>query len=312
MDAPILEVRDLVTAFHTPMGEVRAVDGVSLQVRPGTTLGIVGESGSGKSMLSLSIMGLVPPPGRIQAGQILFEGRDLRTLSAARMREIRGNRIAMVFQEPMTSLNPVHTVGFQIMEAVRAHHSMADSDLKALAIEALAKVRISSPERRFAEYPHQLSGGMLQRAVIAAALSTDPRLMLADEATTALDVTRQAEIAAILRAETRERGLGTIFITHDLELAGALCDRICVMYRGRIVEQLPAEELHGGARHPYTLALLRSRPSIEERMPRLPTITAADREAFLTAPAVAAGDAGEASASEASASGASASEGGSR
>src|SRR5690606_27854524 len=151
MDAPILEVRDLVTAFHTPMGEVRAVDGVSLQVRPGTTLGIVGESGSGKSMLSLSIMGLVPPPGRIQAGQILFEGRDLRTLSAARMREIRGNRIAMVFQEPMTSLNPVHTVGFQIMEAVRAHHSMADSDLKALAIEALAKVRISSPERRFAE-----------------------------------------------------------------------------------------------------------------------------------------------------------------
>ncbi|MDM9559063.1 MULTISPECIES: ABC transporter ATP-binding protein [Bordetella] len=272
MDAPILEVRDLVTAFHTPMGEVRAVDGVSLQVRPGTTLGIVGESGSGKSMLSLSIMGLVPPPGRIQAGQILFEGRDLRTLSAARMREIRGNRIAMVFQEPMTSLNPVHTVGFQIMEAVRAHHSMADSDLKALAIEALAKVRISSPERRFAEYPHQLSGGMRQRVMIAMALACKPAVLIADEPTTALDVTIQAQILQLLRDLQQETGMAIVLITHDLGVIAQCADEVAVMYAGKVMEAASVSAVFQDTQHPYTLGLMSSLPRMSADTARLLTI----------------------------------------
>lgn len=307
----LLEVEDLVVELFDGAEWVRALDGVSFTVAPGEIVGFIGESGSGKSTAVNAVARLLPASARV-SGSIRFDGRDVLAFRQRELARFRADELGMVFQDPRASVNPVTTVGEYVTEGLRKTKRMPRAAAYARAEQLLGEVGIAEPAQRLAEYPHQLSGGMLQRAVIAAALSTDPRLMLADEATTALDVTRQAEIAAILRAATRERGLGTIFITHDLELAGALCDRICVMYRGRIVEQLPAEELHGGARHPYTLALLRSRPSIEERMPRLPTITAADREAFLTAPAVAAGDAGEASASEASASGASASEGGSR
>jgi oligopeptide/dipeptide ABC transporter ATP-binding protein len=239
------------------------VDGVSLSVRPGRTLGIVGESGCGKSVLSLSVMRLVPRPGRIAGGAIRFDGRDLLALPEAEMRALRGGSIGMIFQEPMTSLNPVHTVGRQIVEAVRAHRDLSPKAAKELAIESLRRVRIPAPERRFEEYPHQLSGGMRQRVMIAMALACAPRLLIADEPTTALDVTIQAQILDLLRALQEETGMAIILITHDLGVVAEMADEVAVMYGGRVVETGPVQAVFGDAQHPYTLGLFGSVPRLD-------------------------------------------------
>jgi peptide/nickel transport system ATP-binding protein/oligopeptide transport system ATP-binding protein len=258
------------------MGDIAAVDGVDLEVPRGRTLGIVGESGCGKSMLSLSVMRLVPPPGRIAAGRVLFEGRDLLTLPMPEMRDIRGSRVAMIFQEPMTSLNPVHTVGWQITEAMRAHDKRAsDRELRDRAIEALKRVRIPSPERRFDDYPHQLSGGMRQRVMIAMALACRPALLIADEPTTALDVTVQAQILDLLRDLQAETGMSIILITHDLGVVAEMADEVAVMYAGRVAERAAATEIFASPQHPYTLGLLGSIPRLDEDRERLLAIEGA-------------------------------------
>jgi peptide/nickel transport system ATP-binding protein len=269
MTTPILEIRDLVTAFATRNGETRPVDDVSLIVERGKTLGIVGESGSGKSMLSLSIMGLVPPPGRIQSGQILLEGTDLTRLTRHAMREVRGDRVAMIFQEPMTSLNPVHTIGFQIVEALRAHRPLSGRDARDEAIAALRKVRIPAPQQRFDEYPHQLSGGMRQRVMIAMALACRPALLIADEPTTALDVTIQAQILDLLQELQAETGMAIILITHDLGVVAQIADQVAVMYAGRMVEHAPVADIFADAQHPYTIGLLGSMPRLDADVARL-------------------------------------------
>jgi len=272
----LLTIEGLRTTFRTPNGEIAAVDGVDLSVARGRTLGIVGESGCGKSILSLSVMRLVPPPGRIAAGRINFEGRDLAALSAAEMRDIRGNRIAMIFQEPMTSLNPVFTVGDQIMEAMRAHDRAAsNAALRTRAIEALGRVRIPAPERRFDEYPHQMSGGMRQRVMIAMALACKPDLLIADEPTTALDVTVQAQILDLLRDLQRDTGMAIILITHDLGVVAEMADEVAVMYAGRVVERAPGAAIFDDPQHPYTLGLLGSIPKIDEIRDRLLAIEGA-------------------------------------
>jgi peptide/nickel transport system ATP-binding protein/oligopeptide transport system ATP-binding protein len=269
MTAPVLDIRGLTTAFSTRNGEVRPVDGVSLTVERGKTLGIVGESGSGKSMLSLSIMGLVPPSGGIASGQVLLEGTDLTKLSRSAMRDVRGNRIAMIFQEPMTSLNPVHTIGFQIVEALRAHRKLSDREARAEAIEALNKVRMPAPQQRFDEYPHQLSGGMRQRVMIAMALACRPALLIADEPTTALDVTIQAQILDLLQDLQAETGMAIILITHDLGVVAQIADDVAVMYAGHIVEHAPVAEIFSDAQHPYTIGLMGSMPRLETDVDRL-------------------------------------------
>ncbi len=267
---PLMQIDMLRTVFRGQHGDVPAVDGVSLSVERGKTLGIVGESGCGKSMLSLSVMRLVPPPGRVAAGRVLFEGRDLLELPAAEMRGIRGNRIAMIFQEPMTSLNPVFTVGDQITEAMRAHDRRASrSQLKARAIAALDRVRIPSPARRFDDYPHQMSGGMRQRVMIAMALSCDPDLLIADEPTTALDVTVQAQILDLLRDLQQQSGMAIVLITHDLGVVAEMADEVAVMYAGRVVERSSGTDIFDDPQHPYTLGLLGSIPKIEEERERL-------------------------------------------
>jgi peptide/nickel transport system ATP-binding protein len=272
----LLRIEGLRTTFRTHNGEVAAVDGVDLSVAKGRTLGIVGESGCGKSVLSLSVMRLVPPPGRIAAGRILFEGRDLLTLPPAEMRDIRGNRIAMIFQEPMTSLNPVFTIGDQITEAMRAHdHTASGAALRARAIEALHRVRIPVAERRFDEYPHQMSGGMRQRVMIAMALACNPDLLIADEPTTALDVTVQAQILDLLRDLQRESGMAIILITHDLGVVAEMADEVAVMYAGRVVERAPGAAIFDDPQHPYTLGLLGSIPKIDETRERLLAIEGA-------------------------------------
>jgi len=259
---PLLEIRDLVTEFRTGDGPVRAVDGVSFEIAPRTTLGVVGESGSGKSVTALSIMRLVAsPPGRIAAGSIRYGGRDLLTLRPAEMRAIRGNRIAMIFQEPMTSLNPVFTVGDQVAEAVRLHQHKSRREARAIAIDMFRRVGIPSPEDRVDAYPHQLSGGMRQRVMIAMALACRPDLLIADEPTTALDVTIQAQILDLLRSLQRELGMSILLITHDLGVVAETCDEVIVMYAGRIVERAPTEALFAAPRHHYTAGLLRSVPS---------------------------------------------------
>src|SRR5262245_36565859 len=258
----LLEIRDLVTEFRTPEGTIRAVDGVSFEIAPRTTLGVVGESGCGKSVTALSIMRLVAsPPGRIASGSIRYAGRDLLALRPAEMRAIRGNRIAMIFQEPMTSLNPVFTVGDQVAEAVRLHQHRSRRDARAVAIDMFRRVGIPSPEDRVDAYPHQLSGGMRQRVMIAMALACKPDLLIADEPTTALDVTIQAQILDLLRSLQRELGMSILLITHDLGVVAETCDEVVVMYAGRIVERAPTEALFAGPRHPYTAGLLRSLPS---------------------------------------------------
>jgi peptide/nickel transport system ATP-binding protein len=269
-ESPLLSIASLRTTFGTANGEIAAVDGVDVSVARGRTLGIVGESGCGKSVLSLSVMRLVPPPGRIAAGSILFDGRNLLDLPPPEMRAIRGNRIAMIFQEPMTSLNPVFTAGDQIMEAMRAHDRTASAAaMRARAIEALARVRIPAPERRFDEYPHQMSGGMRQRVMIAMALACAPDLLIADEPTTALDVTVQAQILDLLRELQQQTGMAIILITHDLGVVAEMADEVAVMYAGRVVERAPGAAIFDDPQHPYTLGLLGSIPKIEEQRDRL-------------------------------------------
>jgi peptide/nickel transport system ATP-binding protein/oligopeptide transport system ATP-binding protein len=272
----LLEIEQLRTVFRTGLGEIAAVDGVSLSVDRGRTLGIVGESGCGKSMLSLSLMRLVPNPGRVAGGRVLFDGADLLTLAPAAMREIRGRRIAMIFQEPMTSLNPVYTVGAQIVEAMRAHDRSASTGaLRARAIEALGRVRIPAPDRRFDEFPHQLSGGMRQRVMIAMALACAPDLLIADEPTTALDVTVQAQILDLLRDLQQQTGMAIILITHDLGVVAEMADEVAVMYAGRVVERAPGAAIFDDPQHPYTLGLLGSIPRLEHDRDRLLTIEGA-------------------------------------
>jgi peptide/nickel transport system ATP-binding protein/oligopeptide transport system ATP-binding protein len=268
--SPLLSISGLRTVFRTGGGDVAAVDGIDISVDRGRTLGIVGESGCGKSVLSLSIMRLVPPPGRIAQGRIEFDGKNLLDVSPAAMRDIRGNRIAMIFQEPMTSLNPVFTVGDQITEAMRAHDRTASgAALKSRAIASLARVRIPAPERRFDEYPHQMSGGMRQRVMIAMALACEPDLLIADEPTTALDVTVQAQILDLLRELQQQTGMAIILITHDLGIVAEMANEVAVMYAGRVVERSPGPAIFDDPQHPYTLGLLGSIPKIEENRERL-------------------------------------------
>jgi oligopeptide/dipeptide ABC transporter ATP-binding protein len=256
----LLEIRDLVTTFDTPEGTIRAVDGVSLTVDEGEALGLVGESGCGKTVLALSILRLVAAPGRIISGRILWRGQDLLTLRPRELRRIRGRQIAMVFQEPMTSLNPVFTVGNQIAEAIVVHQKRSWRKAMADAVELMRTVAIPDPERRVHDYPHQMSGGMRQRVLIAMALSCNPALIIADEPTTALDVTIQAQILELLDHLRRERSLAVLLITHDLGVVAEMADRVSVMYTGRIVEEAPVQALFHDPKHPYTAALLRSLP----------------------------------------------------
>ncbi len=278
MPEPILQVENLRTYFRTDAGVARAVDGVSFHVNPGETLGIVGESGSGKSVTSLSVMRLIPqPPGRIEPGsRILFRGaggvEDLATAPEARMRQIRGNDIAMIFQEPMTSLNPVFTVGEQIMESLRLHQKLSKRDARDRAIEMLQLVGIPIPDQRVDEYPHQLSGGMRQRVMIAMALACDPKLLIADEPTTALDVTIQAQILELLNRLQDELGMSIILITHDLGVVAETCDRVIVMYAGQVFEEGPVRDIFHDPQNPYTEGLLRSMPKLGEEVERLAVI----------------------------------------
>ena len=270
---PLLDVRGLVTEFHSSEGVFKAVDGVSFSVSRGETLGIVGESGCGKSVTSLSVMGLIPrPPGKIPAGEIVFEGRDLLTLSARQMRDVRGNDISMIFQEPMTSLNPVYTVGQQIMEGILLHEDISEADARARAIEMLRLVRIPSPEGRVDDYPHQMSGGMRQRVMIAMALACNPKLLIADEPTTALDVTIQAQILDLMRDLRERTGTAIMLITHDLGVIAELADRVVVMYAGKVVEEARVGDLFTDPQHPYTLGLLGSIPKMDVDEVRLATI----------------------------------------
>jgi oligopeptide/dipeptide ABC transporter ATP-binding protein len=261
----LLEVRNLQTQFFTRAGVVRAVDGVSWDVREGETVALVGESGCGKSVSALSIMRLVAPPaGRIVGGEIFFRGRDLLTLSEEEMRRVRGREIGMIFQEPMTSLNPVLTVGRQITEGLEIHLAMSPSAARARAEELLGLVGISDPRRRLAQYPHQFSGGMRQRMMIAMALACRPSLILADEPTTALDVTIQAQILELMKSLSHQFGVAMLMITHNLGVVARYADRVNVMYAGRIVEQGTARALYADPRHAYTLGLLRSVPRLDE------------------------------------------------
>jgi oligopeptide/dipeptide ABC transporter ATP-binding protein len=258
----LLEVKNLQTQFPTRNGLVRAVDGVSFQLDSGELLGLVGESGCGKSITALSIMRLIARPGKIVGGEINFDGKPLLQLSDAEMRQIRGDDIAMIFQDPMTSLNPVFTVGEQIAEALRLHRKLSRKAARAAAIEAMKEVSIPDPGRRIDDYPHQLSGGMRQRVMIAMALACDPKLLIADEPTTALDVTIQAQILELLDELRKNRELAVLLITHDLGVVAEVADRVAVMYTGRIVEESPVEELFARPKHPYTEGLLRSVPKL--------------------------------------------------
>jgi len=272
----LLEVRGLKTYFFARSGVIRAVDDVSFFIREGELLGLVGESGCGKSVTALSIMRLVPPPSKIVAGEIIFKGENLLEVSEERMRQIRGNSIAMIFQDPMTSLNPVYTVGEQIAEVLRLHRRMGRKDAWEAAIEAMKEVAIPDPSRRAKEYPHQLSGGMRQRVMIAMALACDPDLLIADEPTTALDVTIQAQILDLLEKLRQERKLAVLLITHDLGVIAEVADRVCVMYTGKILEEASKLEIFEDPKHPYTQGLLRSVPkpsfAMKQKSNRLQTI----------------------------------------
>jgi oligopeptide/dipeptide ABC transporter ATP-binding protein len=269
----LLEVRGLRTSFYGEQGEVRAVDGVDLRLERGRTLGIVGESGCGKSVTALSIMGLVPqPPGRIAGGEVLFEGEDLLKLPPRRLRDLRGDQLSMIFQEPMTSLNPAFPVGEQIAEVLLRHRHPSKHEAKNQAIEMLRRVRIPSPERRADDYPHQLSGGMRQRVMIAMALACNPKLLIADEPTTALDVTIQAQILELMRTLRAELGTAIILITHDLGVIAELADDVIVMYAGQVIERCSAERLFAEPQHPYTIGLLGSIPRLHLEQPRLSAI----------------------------------------
>ena len=261
----ILQVNNLVCAFDTETGRIRAVDDVSFDVKKGRTLGIVGESGCGKSVTALSIMRLLPKPtGVIEQGQVLFDSTDILDLPADKMHEIRGNRISMIFQEPMTALNPVHRIGNQLGEVFRLHYTqMSEEEIREESLERLRKVGIPDPEERMGEYPHQISGGMRQRVMIAVALAANPDILIADEPTTALDVTIQGQILELMKALQSETGMAIIFITHDLGVIAEMCDDVLVMYAGKVAETAPVIELFKNPKHPYTQGLLASIPRLE-------------------------------------------------
>jgi oligopeptide/dipeptide ABC transporter ATP-binding protein len=262
----LLEVKDLVVRFHTQEGVVYAVNGVDYTLNEGETLGVVGESGSGKSVHLLAMMGLIPqPPGKIERGQVLFEGQDLLKMSPRQIRAIRGDKIAMIFQDPMTSLNPVLTIGSQIVEAIRLHKGLSLRDARARAVELLDMVGIADAARRLDDYPHQFSGGMRQRVMIAMGLSCDPKLLIADEPTTALDVTIQAQIIDLVKDLKDELGMAMIWVTHDLGVVAGIADTINVMYAGMIVERGPIEKVFGDPANAYTLGLLNSLPRLDQR-----------------------------------------------
>jgi peptide/nickel transport system ATP-binding protein len=269
---PILIVEGLRTHFFTKAGVVKAVDDVSFTVQRGEVMGLVGESGSGKSMTGYSVMGLIDPPGRIVGGRIVLDGVDLRAQSAEQMRQMRGNRVAMIFQDPMMTLNPVLRIDIQMIEAILAHEKTSEAAARARSREALVRVGIASPDERLAAYPHQFSGGMRQRVAIAIALLNSPDLIIADEPTTALDVTIQGQILYEMQKLTRETGTALVWITHDLSVVAGLADRVSVMYAGRVVEQGTAEEVLARPRHPYTRGLLDSVPSNNLRGARLKQI----------------------------------------
>jgi oligopeptide/dipeptide ABC transporter ATP-binding protein len=271
-EGPLLEVRGLATSFHTRDGAVRAVDGISFKVARGEIMGLVGESGCGKSVTSLSIMRLVAPPGRIERGEIVFDGRDLLTIPSAEMRALRGDRISMIFQQPQSSLNPVWTVGRQISEVLEIHRDMHGKAATARSLELLKMVGIPDPERRLGAYPHELSGGMAQRVMIAMALACEPELLIADEPTTALDVTIQAQILDLMRMLRDETGTAIILITHDLGVVAEMCDQVAVMYAGEIVEHTDVTTLFERPLHPYTKGLIGSIPIVGQLKDELSVI----------------------------------------
>lgn len=261
MQQSLLQVDDLRTTFSTFRGPAHVVNRISFRIEPGESLGIVGESGSGKTMTSLSIMDLVPQPqGKITGGSISFDGRDLRSLSNEERRQLRGGAMSMIFQDPMSSLSPFYSVGFQIREAIQCHQDVNKHEANVQVIRLLNEVGIPDPEKRIKQYPHEFSGGMRQRIMIAMALANDPRLLIADEPTTALDVTIQAQVLALIRDKTRERNMSLLIISHDWGVISAVCDRVCVMYAGKIVEEGSTQEIWREPKHPYTQALLSSVP----------------------------------------------------
>ena len=270
---PLLEVDALSVSFATDAGRARVVEDVSFAIRPGQTVGLVGESGCGKSVTAMSIMRLIPsPPSHVEGGRIRFQGNDLLALGSAEMRAIRGDRIGMIFQEPMTSLNPTFSIGYQIAEVFRIHRRMSPAEARRESIEILGMVGIGAAERRLHQYPHELSGGLRQRAMIAMALACGPDLLIADEPTTALDVTVQAQILDLLRRLQSEIGMSVLLISHDLNIVAEVCEQVLVMYAGRIVERAAVDELFREPRHPYTIGLLSSSPRLGQRRPTLPTI----------------------------------------
>jgi len=263
--ATLLEIRDLKTYFYTMEGVVKAVDGVSYEVEEGETLGLVGESGCGKSVSALSLMRLIPdPPGKTISGEVIFDGEDILKIDMDDMRHIRGAKMSMIFQEPMTSLNPVLTVERQITETLQLHKGMGRGEARRAAMDLLVKVGIPDPERRIKQYPHQFSGGMRQRVMIAMALSCDPRLIIADEPTTALDVTIQAQILELMKGLSKESGVALIVITHNLGVVARYADRVNIMYAGKIIERGSARDIYGNPRHPYTVGLLKSVPRLDQ------------------------------------------------
>ena len=268
----LLSIRNLRTVIDTARGSFPAVDDVSFDLESGDVLGIVGESGSGKSLLALSILGLLPARGRIESGQVFLNGRDLRTLSERGMRAVRGREVGMIFQEPLTSFDPLYTIGDQIAESVSRHAGLAGKQARARAVELLATVGIPRPEQACDEYPFQFSGGMRQRAMIAMALAPDPQLLIADEPTTALDVTIQAQILELLRELQRERGIAVLFISHNLGVIAEIAGQVMVMYGGQVMERTEVERIFDSPAHPYTKALLKARPSLEGELSRLHAI----------------------------------------
>jgi oligopeptide transport system ATP-binding protein len=263
-DKKLLEVNDLHVSFFTPVGEVKAVGGISYDLGYNEVMGIVGESGSGKSVEAYSIIGLLQSPGKVTGGEILFEGRNVLEFSSKEMQSFRGNEISMIFQNPMTCLNPVYTVGDQLIEAVRCHEDISKEEAKKRALEMLTLVGINNVEERFSQYPHELSGGMRQRVMIAMGLICNPKLLIADEPTTALDVTIQAQILELMKDLQKKTEMSIVFITHNLGVVAEICDRVSVMYAGQIVEQGKVDDIFYNPHHPYTMGLLRSMPNIEE------------------------------------------------
>ncbi len=275
MTGPLLEVRDLCVEFPTRRGTLRALDGVSFDVAPGEILGIVGESGAGKSLIGAAIIGLLEPPGRVCGGQVLLQGQRIDDLPREAMRRLRGKQIGAIFQDPLTSLNPLYTVGRQLVETLRTHLPLSAAQARERAIDLLRQTGIPAPEARLAQYPHEFSGGMRQRVVIALALAGEPKLIIADEPTTALDVAVQAQIIRLLRAVTQAHGASVMLITHDMGVIAETCDRVAVMYAGRIVEIGPVDEVIHRPAHPYTVGLMASVPSLDDAGGRLAQIQGA-------------------------------------